>query len=84
MAERVIFEYRAGDPGRKAEQDCCFASGPGFGPVVWAFCRTMGDAEHPASGRPKRSRRSGDGPRHRMRETLDFLERLYDDLYGGN
>jgi hypothetical protein len=84
MAERVIFEYRAGEPPGNAEQDCCFASGPCFGPSVWAFCRAMGDAERPPSGRSKPSRPSGDGPQPRMRETLYFLERLYDDLYGEN
>jgi len=83
MAEKVIFEFRAD----RDERSCGFEFGHDmddwpFGPSILACCEVIGVAGMPHTGRPRRSRRNRDRVRHPMRETLDFFERMYDDLFG--
>ena len=83
MAEKVIFEFRAD----RDEGGCGFHFGSGmdglFDPSILACCRAAGIPGMPRAGGPKRSRRSRDHGRHHMRETLDFFERMYNDLFSG-
>ncbi len=84
MAEKVIFEFRAQRAeegyqyevrrGKKRftvskpfERECCPPVFVCFGPGIKS---------------QNWSRRIRDDSRRRMRETLDFFEGLYDDLYG--
>lgn len=85
MAEKVIFEFRA----TRDKDGCAFEFKHGedhftlFGPDIWACCPAEGIPGESRVERVKRSRRSRDRVRRRMRETLDLFERMYDDLFGG-
>ncbi len=83
MAEKVIFEFRA-EPG---EGGCGFSFRHDtdewlFPASLWACCQMMGTSERPRAEGKRRSR----GPKHKvrrhMRDTLDFYEQLYEDLFG--
>jgi hypothetical protein len=84
MAEKVIFEFRA-----RCDEDShgvevrhghgCFAV---FGLDMWPCCPPEGVPRGPHAGRPKGSHPGRDKARHHVRETLDFFERMYDDLFG--
>ena len=82
MVEKVIFEFRADDEG-----GCGFDFGPGMddllGPSILACCQVMSIPGMSHIGGSRRSRHFRDKARHHMRETLDFFERMYDDLFGG-
>jgi hypothetical protein len=85
MAERVIFEYRAG--GRRGKRRFDFEHG-GF---VSAFHSSIRACFQPGEETGQRfqekvvrfSRRRRKA-RRRVRKTLEFFERLYDDLYGSD
>lgn len=83
MAEKVIFEYRS-----TQDEDCCafelghnFDCTPAFGPVM-VYCHADPGHGKRRVARSKRARRRQDDARRDMREGLDFLERMYDDLFG--
>ncbi len=82
MAEKVIFEFRAeeGEDGyrfefRNPDLDCM-----GLTPFLMSCCQTapMGGL---FGGRAS-SKHSRAKARRRMRNTLDFFQKMYDDLYG--
>ena len=85
MAEKVIFEFHAQNNGEGA---CGFEFGHGkrrcrmSGPDVWAWCWREHESRVPGSGRSERPRHKRGRARQHMRETLDFFEELYDDLFG--
>jgi hypothetical protein len=85
MAEKIILEFRADDH----EDGCGCGYGHGwdsflaFGPAIMAFCTEMGVPGAPPAERPQQAHGRRDKARHDMRETLDFFERMYDDLFGG-
>lgn len=85
MAEKVIFEFHAenGESGYgfgfKQGMDGCMV----FAPFDLACCRSMFIPGMPSAGGPRRYHRLRDKTRRRIGETLDFFERMYDDLYGG-
>ena len=79
MAEKVIFELRVrrekdgyGFEVRHGE-DHFTLLGLDIGP-----CCPLGDMP----GESNRQQRDRDKVRHQMRETLDFFEQMYDDLFG--
>lgn len=84
MAEKVIFEFRA----RRDEDGCGFEVRHGqghftvLGPDIGACCRPGGIPGGPRAGGARRSHRRSDKVRSHMRETLDFFERMYEDLFG--
>lgn len=84
MSDKVIFEFRvkeneAGCGVEFSHGDSRFTvSGPGFS----AWCQESGSASVLHHCTPKWSHRKTDEARHHMRETLDFLEQLYGDLFG--
>lgn len=84
MPEKIIFEFRV----TENEGGCGveFRSGDKSftvpGPDFSAWCRDGGSDEVHYHGPPKWSRRRTDEARHHMRETLDFLEQMYGDLFG--
>ena len=84
MSEKVIFEVRV-----KENEDGCSVDfrhgdrrftvpGPDF-PLWCQESCSAGVLHHDA---PKWSQRRTDEAQHHMRETLDFLEQLYRDLFG--
>jgi hypothetical protein len=82
MAEKVIFEFRAD----RDEGKCRFEFGRNmadlFESSIAACCDSMGMSAVFCAGQPKQSQRNSNEARHHMRETLDFLEQMYDDLFG--
>jgi hypothetical protein len=85
MAEKVLFEYRAQD----GENGCEFHFGHGtttpgpFGPFVGICCRGEIHADVPRDEGSKSARRPRERSRRNVRDTLDLLERMFHDLYGG-
>lgn len=83
MAEKVIFEVRV----KQDEEGCGIEFKHGarhftvFGPDFSAWCRGAGVARAHRAWGPKWSHRDRDEARGHMRETLDFLEQMYDDLF---
>ena len=84
MAEKVIFEFRvkenaAGCGVEFRHGDRSFTvSGTSFP----AWCQEGGPVGVHHPGQTMWSHRKADETRHHMRETLDFLEQLYSDLFG--
>lgn len=84
MAEKVIFEFRV----KRDEDDCRFEVRRGegclsaFGPDIGACCPPEGFHGMPQPGPPPGFPPGKHRLRHNMRETLDFFERMYDDLFG--
>lgn len=89
MAEKVIFEFRA----RREGDDCVYEirhPEEGITVQIPAVKRSAGKTiPHPffhglpCMMVPKRTSRTRKKSRKRMRDTLDFYERIYDELYGG-
>lgn len=84
MAERVIFEFRADHDEGGCGFEFRHSMDDLFSPSILACCRVMGVSGMPWAEGPRRSRRNRDKVRRHMRETLDFFERMYDDLFGEN
>ncbi len=84
MAEKVIFEFRV----KRDEDGCGFEVRRGegrlgvFGPDIGACCPPGGFPGMPQPGPPPGFPPGKDRLRNNMRETLDFFERIYDDLFG--
>jgi len=88
VAEKVIFEFRA---RREGDNYCYEIMHPEEGITVQtpAVKRSAGKTiPHPffhglpCRMAPKRTSRTRKKSRKRMRDTLDFYERIYDELYG--
>jgi hypothetical protein len=85
MAERVIFEYRAG--GRRGKRRFDFEHVgfvTAFHSSIWACCQPGEETVQRFQERMVRFSRRGRNARRRVRKTLEFFERLYDDLYGSD
>jgi hypothetical protein len=85
MGEKVIFEYRANES--EGGFEIRFNSGSGgcavFGPTIWGCCTTLDAPRSRGKKQSRHKRQFKEKSRRRMRDTLDFLERMYGDLYGG-
>ena len=84
MADKVIFEFSAGDDEGGCGSE--FGHGKGhfalFGPSIVACCHGTGVLRGPCAGEAGHSRRGRDKVRRHMRDTLEFFEGIYDDLFG--
>ena len=84
MSEKVIFEFRV----KENEGGCSIDfrhGGRHFtvpGPNFSAWCQESDSASVLHHGAPMWSHRKTDKAQNHMRETLDFLEQLYSDLFG--
>ncbi len=84
MAERVIFEFRAGEdvPLGGFEFRCGERRFKPFGPSMWACCHAAVVPQRSQDAAPKRSQHNRRSASRHLRETLDIFQSIYDDLYG--
>lgn len=78
MTEKVIFEFRV----KHDEEGGGFEVRHGEDLGFWACCPPHDIPRPPSARWPKPPHSGRDRVRHHMRETLDFFEQMYDDLFG--
>jgi hypothetical protein len=82
MMEKLLFEYRAEEKDGERRITIRHGEGAEGSCAMGACCLGRREADG-SSGRRKGQLHPQTAPDQRVRKTLDFLEGLYGDLYGG-